>query len=54
MDDPKLPAPRRKPRAEHSVSFRAPFFEGRASGHGIYVLPALLLIVMLVKYLLWS
>ncbi|MCV9938713.1 hypothetical protein OIU35_20390 [Boseaceae bacterium BT-24-1] len=51
MADPKI-FPRRKRKADHSVSFRAPYFEGRASGNGIYVLPVIVLIVAVIKYLL--
>lgn len=50
MADPKLPS-RRKRKAHHSVSFRAPWIEGSASGNGIYVLPVIVLIVAVVKYL---
>jgi hypothetical protein len=50
-DQPKLPT-RRKRKADHSVSFRAWFVEGSASGNGIYVLPVIVLIVAVVKYLL--
>jgi hypothetical protein len=50
-DQPKLPT-RRKRKADHSVSFRVPWIEGSASGHGIYVLPVIVLIVVAVKYLL--
>lgn len=51
MPDPKLPS-RRKRKADHSVSFRAPWIEGSASGNGVYVLPVIVLIIVLVKYLL--
>lgn len=53
--NPKPPAHRRKRKVEqHSVNFRAPWMgiEGSASGHGIYVLPVIVLIVVAVKYLL--
>lgn len=52
MSEPKLPTRRKPTKPDHSVSFRAPFFEGRASGHGIYVLPVIVLIVAAIKYLL--
>lgn len=52
MIEPKLPTPRRKRSSDHSVSFRAWFVQGEASGHGIYVLPVIVLIVATIKYLL--
>jgi len=52
MADPKLPAPKRKRGPDHSVSFRAWFIEGHASGNGIYVLPVIVIIIAVVRYLL--
>lgn len=50
-DQPKLPN-RRKRKPDHFVGFRMPYFEGSATGHGIYVLPVIVLIVLVVKYML--
>jgi hypothetical protein len=50
-DQPKLPT-RRKRKPDHSVSFRAPWIEGHASGNGIYVLPVIVIIIAVIKYLL--
>ncbi|WP_156396034.1 hypothetical protein [Bosea sp. Leaf344] len=47
-DTPKLPAPRRKSQALHTVQFRSKWIEGAASGHGIYILPIVTLIVALI------
>ena len=47
-DTPKLPAPRRKRKPEHSVEFRSKWIEGAATGHGIFVLPVLTLIIAMI------